>query len=203
MVPAFDVYYLIIITLTHDQCYLLGYIVKSHGTKGQLVFHMDVDYPDEYDEMDSVFVDIKGELVPYFIENLNIQKQSRAIVQLEDVDTMEKAQNLVGKALYLPLDTLDDLEEDQFYFHEIQGFEIIDHQRGSLGTVREVYSVATQNLIALDYKGVEVLIPIVDDIVLRADRENKQVHVKLPEGLLEVYTEAATEHPDDKDDDED
>jgi len=188
--------------LTQDQCYLLGYIVKSHGTKGQVMFHLDVDYPDEYEDMESVFVEIKGELVPYFIEDINIQKQARAIVSLEEVDTMEKAQAMVGSALYMPLDTLEELNEDQFYYHEIQGFEVVDENLGVLGTVREVYSVSTQNLIALDYRGVEVLIPIVDDIVLTADREKNQVLVNLPEGLLQVYTEAdKKEKPDDMDDD--
>lgn len=167
------------------------------------MFHMDVDYPEDYEDMESVFIEIKGELVPYFIEEINIQKQSRAIVQLEEVDSMEKAQALVGSALYLPLDSLEELEEDQFYYHEIQGFQVIDQNLGPLGIIREVYSVATQNLIALDHKGVEVLIPIVDTIVLKADRENNVVLVNLPEGLIDVYTEAGSkEVPDDQDEDE-
>ena len=177
--------------MTQDDCYLLGYIVKSHGTKGQLVFHLDVDYPEEYEEIESVFLEIKGELIPYFVESFNLQKKGRAIVQLEGLDTMEKALALVGTSLFMPLDTLEELEDDQFYYHEIQGFEVLDENLGSLGTVREVYSVATQNLIVLDYQGSEVLIPIVEGIVLKADRQKKQVLVNLPDGLLEVYTGGA------------
>lgn len=186
--------------MTLADCYLLGYIVKTHGTKGQLIFHLDVDYPEDYEEMDSVFVEIKGELIPYFVEVFNLQKQSRVIVQLEGVDTMEKAQALVGTSLFLPLDALEELEEGQFYYHEIQGYEIIDTKQGILGTVREVYSVATQNLIAFDYQGAEVLIPITDGIVLEADRTNKQLRVELPDGLLEVYTDTTqSEEPQDGD----
>lgn len=188
--------------MTHAECYLLGYIVKTHGTKGQLIFHLDVDFPEDYEETESVFVEIRGELIPYFVELFNLQKQSRVIVQLEGVDTMEKAQALVGTSLFMPLEALDELEEGQFYYHEIQGYEILDKNLGSLGTVREVYSVATQNLIAFDYKGAEVLIPITDGIVLEADRANKQLHVELPDGLLEVYTEASKrDEPQDGDED--
>ncbi|MPR31992.1 ribosome maturation factor RimM [Salmonirosea aquatica] len=188
--------------MTQADCYLLGYIVKTHGTKGQLVFHLDVDYPEDYEEMESVFIETKGELIPYFVELFNLQKQSRVIVQFEGVDTMEKAQALVGTSLFLPLDALDELEEGQFYYHEIQGYEILDQKLGSLGTVREVYSVATQNLIAFDYQGAEVLIPITDGIVLEADRTNRQLHVELPDGLLEVYTESnASNEPEDGDED--
>ena len=188
--------------MTQADCYLLGYIVKTHGTKGQLIFHLDVDYPEDYEEIDSVFVEIKGELIPYFVELFNLQKQSRVIVQLEGVDTMEKAQALVGTSLFMPLEALDELEEGQFYYHEIQGYEILDKNLGILGTVRDVYSVATQNLIAFDYQGVEVLIPITDGIVLEADRANKQVRVELPDGLLEVYTQTSKrDEPQDGDED--
>ena len=190
------------IIVTQAECYLLGYIVKTHGTKGQLIFHLDVDYPEDYEEMESVFVEMKGELIPYFVELFNLQKLSRVIVQLEGVDTMEKAQALVGTSLFMPLETLDELEEGQFYYHEIQGYEIVDQNLGVLGTVREVYSVATQNLIAFDYKGAEVLIPIADGIVLEADRTTKQLRVELPDGLLEVYTEAS-KNDEPKDGDED
>ncbi len=185
--------------MTQADCYLLGYIVKTHGTKGQVIFHLDVDYPEDYEDMESVFVEVKGELIPYFIELFNLQKQSRVIVQLEGVDTMEKAQALVGTSLFMPLEALDELEEGQFYYHEIQGFEILDKNLGRLGVVREVYSVATQNLIAFDYEGTEVLIPITDEIVLEADRTARQLRVELPDGLLEVYTEAnkSQQQPDD------
>ena len=173
--------------------------MKSHGTKGQVVFHLDVDYPEEYEELESVFLEIKGELIPYFVESFNLQKKNRAIVQLEGVDTMENALSLVKTVLYMPLETLEELDEGQFYYHEIQGFEVVDEQIGVLGLVREVYSVATQNLIALDYQGAEVLIPIVDGIVLRADRANRRVLVNLPEGLLEVYTQTGGEKDSDQD----
>lgn len=186
--------------MTKDQCFLLGYIVKTHGTKGQVVFHLDVDQPEDYDEMDSVFLEIKGELLPYFIDSINLQKASRAIVQLEEIDTMEKGQALVGTALYMPLDTLDELEDGQFYYHEIQGFAIVDKNLGVLGIVSEVYSVSTQNLISFDYQGNEALIPIVDTIVTGADREKQQVFVDLPEGLLEVYLSSTIQDADDTDD---
>jgi len=198
--------YLIRPTLTHDSCYLLGHILRTHGTKGALTIHLDVDYPEEYAEMDSVFVEIKGELVPYFVDWINIQQQGKAIVQFEEITSIEKAQTLVGLALYMPLDTLEELEEGQFYYHEIKGFQVVDQQLGELGTVKEVYAQNAQDLIAMEYQGVEVLIPTVEAIVLRADRLNKQLLVNLPEGLLDVYLSASAgqdEEPDDDQDDED
>jgi 16S rRNA processing protein RimM len=185
--------------LTQDSCYLLGYIVRTHGTGGNVVIFLDVDDPDDYDGLDSVYVEIKGDLVPYFISSFNIQKQGNAIVTFEDVDTIEKAQALVGSSLYLSLDELEELGDERFYYHEIKGFVVVDEVMGVLGIVKEVYSLNGQDLIAMDYKNVEVLIPTVHDIVLKADKENKQLLVQLPEGLLDVYLDNSTVTPDDAD----
>jgi len=186
--------------VTQDNCYLLGYIVRTHGTSGNVVIFLDVDYPEDYEELDAVYVEIKGELVPYFIENFNLQKQGNAIVTFEDVNTIEKAQSLVGTSLYLSLDELEELDSEEFYYHEIKGFTVVDEHKGELGIVREVYSLNGQDLIAMDYQGTEVLIPTAEDIVLRADKEKQQLIVNLPEGLLEVYLDNNSDNtPDDAD----
>jgi 16S rRNA processing protein RimM len=160
---------------------------------------LDVDYPEDYEDMDSVYVEIKGELVPYFISRFNLQKQNNAIVTFEDVDTIEKAQALVGSSLYLSLDELQELGEEEFYYHEIKGYTVVDETKGVLGLVKEVYALNGQDLIAMDYQGVEVLIPTAEDIVLKADKVNKQLFVHLPEGLLEVYLDNSSNTPDDAD----
>lgn len=178
----------------------MGYIVRTHGTTGDVVIFLDVDYPEEYEDMDSVYFEMKGDLVPYFVERFNLQKESRAIVRFEEVDTIEKAQALVGTSLYLPLDSLAELDEEEFYYHEIKGYTVVDENKGELGIVREVYSLNGQDLISMEYQGVEVLIPTAADIVLKADKENKKLLVNLPEGLLEVYLDSSDNNaPDDAD----
>jgi 16S rRNA processing protein RimM len=188
--------------MTQDSCFLLGYIVRTHGTAGDVVVFLDVDDPEDYEDLDSVYFDIKGDLVPYFVEAFNLQKQAKAIVRFEEVNTIEKAQALVGTSLYLPLDDLAELDDEQFYYHEIKGYTVIDESLGELGIVREVYSLNGQDLIAMEYRGVEVLIPTSEEIVLKADKETKRLMVNLPDGLLEVYLENGSESdntPDDAD----
>ena len=186
--------------MTQDNCYLLGYIVRTHGTSGNVMIYLDVNDPSDYEKLDAVFVEIRGELVPYFIEDFNLQKQNNAIVTFEDVNTIEKAQALVGSSLYLSLEELEELGDEEFYYHEIKGFQVVDEKEGELGIVKEVYEVNGQDLISMQYKGVEVLIPTVNDIVIRADKENQKLIVNLPEGLLEVYMDESSETtPDDAD----
>jgi 16S rRNA processing protein RimM len=174
--------------MTKDNCFELGKITKTHGLKGEVVLWLDVDFPEDYDELESLFLEIKGELVPFFIESYR-PSGNRAIVQFEDIDTFEKAEELVNLQAYLSIEELPELEDDQFYYHEIIGFKVVDKNLGELGTVQTVHSMQAQDLLVMDYKSREVLIPVIPEIVLEADKEAKILKVNLPDGLLEVYLE--------------
>lgn len=174
--------------MTKDDCYQIGHVTKTHGLNGEVVFFLDVDEAKEYADMETVLVEVKGQLTPYFLESITIVKGSRAIVAFEDVDTIEQAERFIGCGLWLPLANLEAIvDETRFYFHEIIDFRVVDAKKGPLGTVKAVYTMATQDLIAMDYEGNEVLIPINSDIVPSINRAEKQLNVVLPEGLLEIY----------------
>ena len=176
--------------MTKDDCYQVGHITKTHGVSGELVLFLDVDDPAEYADLESVLLEVKGELIPYFIESIAIVKGSRAIIAFEDVDTIEQAERLINCGAYLPLDELEPItDETRFYFHEIVGYQVVDAEAGELGSVRGVYAMNAQDLIAMDYQGKEVLIPINSDIVRTVDRANQKLNVVLPGGLLEIYME--------------
>lgn len=176
------------IAMTKEDCFELGKITKTHGLKGEVILWLDVDFPEDYEDLESLFLEVKGELVPYFIESYRLSG-NRAIVHFEDIDTFEKAEGMINLQAFLPLDELPELENDQFYYHEIIGYQIVDKNLGNLGTVQTVHSMQAQDLLVMDYKGKEVLIPVIDEIVLKAEKEQKILHVSLPEGLLEVYLE--------------
>lgn len=171
-----------------DQCFQLGMVLKPHGLKGELYISLDTDYPEDYQELESVFLLQNGKLVPFFIEHIQL-KNKEALVKFEDVEDKEGALALRGATLHLPLTELPELTGNQFYFHEISGFQIEDTEKGMLGVVKEVFEAGHQDLIGMDYKGKEVLIPINDNVILNVDRENSLLKVSLPEGLLELYME--------------
>ncbi|GAB3782733.1 ribosome maturation factor RimM [Spirosoma horti] len=176
--------------MTKDDCYQLGHITKTHGVSGELVLFLDVDNAAEYADLESVLLEVKGDLIPYFIESIAIVKGSRAIVAFDDVNTIEQAERLINCGAFLPLDELEPItDETRFYFHEIVGYQVVDAEAGELGIVRGVYAMNAQDLIAMDYLGKEVLIPINSDIVRTVDRAKQKLNVVLPDGLLAIYME--------------
>lgn len=174
-----------------DDCYQLGYVTKPHGLRGEVHIFLDVDLPEAYNNLESVFVAYKNAsqtLVPFFIDTFKLSG-NKAIVKFEDIDTIDQAEALKGAQLCLPLETLPKLQEGQFYYHEVIGYTVHDQKEGKLGVIKEIYALAGQDVIAMEYRGKEVLIPVNDAIVRSADHEKRIVHVQLPEGLLDIYLE--------------
>lgn len=171
-----------------ESCYQLGYVIRKHGLKGEVYIFLDVDDPRYYEELESVFVavDRNETLVPFFIEQISIL-EDKALVKFEGVDSAGEAEHLVSCEIYLPLEFLPPLADDQFYFHEIVGFRLIDEKEGELGIVDSVYTSHNQNLISLYYKNTEVLVPIHDEIIKSVDKPGRKLVVSLPEGLLDIY----------------
>ncbi len=169
-----------------DDCFYFGRVIKTHGIKGGISIYIDTDNPIDYQDISMFFLEINKKLVPYFIDALQLQ-HNKAYVDLVDVDTVEQAGNLCGKSIYLPLELLPRLKDNQFYFHELDGYEIIDHKYGSLGKLAQVLEYPNQALFQLFVNKKEVLIPIHDDVIKRVDRKNKTISIAAPEGLIEMY----------------
>lgn len=169
-----------------DSCYQLGYVIKPHGLKGDISIFIDADNPQAYRNLESVLIQQDNQLVPFFIVKIKINGE-KAILNLEDSNDIESAQLLKGSALFLPLSSLPELAEDQFYFHEIIGFTVKDDNLGEIGPVTTVYDAGPQDLLAFEYKNKEILLPINDETVRKVDKNKKQILVNIPDGLLDIY----------------
>lgn len=176
-----------------DDCFYLGYISKAIGNKGELAFKLDVDSPSSYEGLDAVFIQMQKQdkqLVPFFIEESKIQNNQLLRCKIEGVDNQADAKSLIGKSLFLPIEALPKLEGNQFYFHEIIGFEVIDQERGSIGKVDKVLEFSTSNLLSIPHANTEILIPINDETIVEVNRDQKTLKVKTTEGLIDLYLES-------------
>jgi len=170
-----------------DDCFYLGKIVSKFSFKGEILVKLDSDNPSQYLEMESVFVEYSNNLVPFFIDKCKLHKSQMLRIKFEDVDTEQEADDLMKANLYLPLDLLPEMGEDQFYFHEIIGFKVTDINRGSVGTITGINDTTTQALFEIDYNGNQILIPMNDQFIHKLDKSKKELFVNTPEGLIDLY----------------
>ncbi|SHO63781.1 ribosome maturation factor RimM [Algoriphagus zhangzhouensis] len=175
--------------MNKEQCFQLGYVAKVHGLRGEVVIVLDVDYPEEYEDLEHLFLDQKGRMVPFFLEHFVLQPGNKVLAKFEELDSLEQVEGLVGSEVYLPLTALPELNEDQYYYHELIGFEVEDESKGLLGPVEVIYDMETQDLLGVKHQGKEILIPIQDGIITKVDKAAKKVYCQLPDGLLDIYLE--------------
>jgi 16S rRNA processing protein RimM len=170
-----------------EDCFYLGKIAKKFSFKGEVLIYLDTDEPEIYENLESVFVELNKNLIPFFIDNSNLHKSDFLRVRFEDVKNEQEADDIMGCEVYLPLKMLPKLEGNKFYFHEVIGFEIEDQRLGVFGKIVSINDTTAQPLFEVLNGEVEMLIPMVDHFIVKIDRQNKRVVMDLPIGLVEMY----------------
>lgn len=171
-----------------EDCFYLGKIAKKFSFKGEVLAYLDTDEPELYQNLESVFVDLNNNLVPFFIEQSSLHKNDFLRIKFEDVKNEDEADELLGAPIYLPLKMLPKLEGNKFYFHEVIGFDIEDKRLGIVGKIVSVNDTAAQPLFEVLKDNVtQILIPMIDHFLIQVDRKNKKIVMDLPEGLIEMY----------------
>jgi len=176
--------------MQNEDYFNLGKIAKKFSFKGEVLIFLDTDEPELYENLESIFVGFGKDLIPFFIENSSLHRNKFLRAKLEDVNSEEEADKIIGNEVYLPISMLPKLEGNQFYFHEIIGFTAKDSNIGIIGTVAEINDSGAQAIfIIINEDNKEILIPIIDEFIEKVDRTNKTIVLKTPEGLVDLYLE--------------
>ena len=173
--------------MNKQDCFELGLITKTHGLKGFVTVYIESDNPQDYYNLESVFLEHREELIPFFIEDFKESNSPEKIqVKFEDVDSIEDAQEIIKSKIYLPLDWLPELRGDKFYYHEVIGFELNDTESGKSGKIENILGNMGKDYFSVDINNELVLIPIEDSFNITVDRAKETITVDLPEGLLDI-----------------
>ena len=169
-----------------NKYYKLGYVSRTHGIKGHITVKLDVDDASRYGSLKEVF--LGEEQIPYKLKEAVI-RQDTASLLFEKFSTLEQVQQFVGQKVYLPLSSLPKLDDRSLYLHEAIGMQVIDKTLGELGEISNVYDAPIQPVAAVMISGKEVLFPLLRSFIIQVDRSSNQLHVDLPDGLIDVYTD--------------
>lgn len=158
----------------------VGYFSKTHGVKGHLILKIDKDFFEG--DLKALFIESPTGKAPYFISEIK-STNNGLIIGLEEIKAVEKAKALIGKAVFIDSNLIEEEEEE---FNWI-GFELIDKHHGSLGNITGTSDNGQQVLLSIEHKGKEVLLPLVEDFIEKIDEEGKKLYFNAPEGLIDLY----------------
>ena len=166
--------------------YKMGKIVAVFGLKGELVLKHTLGKKTSLKGLTALFIEEKKQsFIPWFIESAKIKSGEEVYVKLEGVDTRETAMKLAQKEIWIPEADFKKLAAKSAP-GSILGYTVVNED-GPLSEILEVIEQPHQLLCRLEMKEKEVLIPLNEQTIDKIDHKKKQVHVTLPDGLLEIY----------------
>lgn len=172
--------------MTHEEAFYIGYITKTKGLKGEVQLYFEYDEPGLLD-LDVVFADINGKMVPFFVSVYKMQPNNTCNIYFDDIDHIDKAQPLLRKKIYLPLTKMPDRSDDDFHYNDLKGFIVTDETMGELGEIIEINEYPQQFVATVSYQNKEVMFPLNEDMIIEIDEDEGTLLVDLPDGLLDIY----------------
>ena len=166
---------------------VVAHIVKVRGLRGEVVADLLTDFPDRFEGLPSIIaVTADGNR-----RSLQIEEQwfhgKRLVMKFAGFDRIEEAKELVGCDLAVPAADRVELPADSFYDWELIGSRVETVTGEFVGKVREVMRLAGVELLSVvDESDRDRLIPLVREIVVDIDKDQKLIRIDPPEGLLEL-----------------
>lgn len=166
----------------------IGKTSKSHGLEGGVRFDIRDEFLEDFLSVEVVFIEQKGQPVPYFIEDV---KGVHLVVSLEGIKTKEEAKKLAKKKVYIREASL--IPEDQKMYvadsaeyEPYIGYMVEEANLGEIGLIREIVEYPQQELALIEYKEKEILIPLNGTFIKGINDENKRIFMSLPEDMIAI-----------------
>jgi 16S rRNA processing protein RimM len=163
-----------------------GKITKPHGLAGEVKLLPHSRTMDSFNEITRIYIEDKSSDTPqeFNITSFRFHKNT-AILKLNGVDSIEEAQSLGGREVYIQEGELGMLDEDEYYFFDLIGLEAYTEDGAYLGKVEEVMERAIQSILVIKNKESELLVPMAEPIVKEINLEEGKVIISPVKGMLD------------------
>lgn len=172
--------------MNKETCLLLGSITKANRKTGQLSISTGQQPAERFADVKTLFLDIDGGLVPFFVDQQSGSGSGQMRVWLQDYKTPEAAQQLTGYKVYIAEEDMPAAPPNHIYHHQLTDYNVVDKTAGELGQITDLIESTEQALLQVDHNGDEILIPFVEDFIVKIDKRKKILYLDLPEGLIDL-----------------
>lgn len=165
----------------------VGKIVNTHGIRGEVRVISQTDFPEERYRKGAELILFRENKEPLpLIVSGHRKHKNFDLLTFEGYPNINDVEPFRNGILKVTKDDLVDLAENEFYYHEIIGLEVVEEDGTVIGKVKEILSPGANDVWVVQRKGKkDALIPYIESVVHTIDLENGQVIVEIPEGLLD------------------
>ena len=166
----------------------IGSIQRTHGVNGEFQVSWNSNFYLEEQNLESVFIELEGIPVPFFISSIRPKGEDKALIKLDDIEDVVSAEEFVGLKIFLPSDQIE--SEDELLMSDLVGYSIVSTDKQLIGKIVDYQEYQTNSIFTVDHQsGKEIILPAVDDLIIEVDTESKTVLMEIPEGLIDLYLE--------------
>ena len=170
-----------------ENVYCLGTISKIRGAAGSIVLKLDNKISERFYEMESVFLEIEGLLVPFFINIAEPLDQKNILLNFDSVKTENQCKDLIGCKIYTEFSDVIIPDKKTSQYNYLIGFTLWDQKYGNVGVITEILFYPDNPVFRIKQDQKEIIVPLHEDLIIEIDSHKKLIKVNMPEGLLEIY----------------
>lgn len=161
---------------------VVGRIGRAHGVLGEATIEVRTDDPDLRFAVGEKLTLENGNSLKVASNRWHNQILLLSFVGITDRNKIEE---LRDQLLYAEVDTKAN-QPGEYHFQQLIGCEVVLADKSKLGTVQEIVQLPGQDLLSVESAKGEVLIPMVKQIIVSIDVDQKIIQINPPEGLLDV-----------------
>ncbi|MCB0350549.1 MAG: 16S rRNA processing protein RimM [Bdellovibrionales bacterium] len=165
----------------------VGHVKDAQGIKGEVFMRLFAGQADWLGKLTEVRLKSResGEVQTFGVLKKRVHKDGLVIL-LDGVTDRNRAEELKGLTFEIPESYLKSEAGETIYLHEVLGFQVHDKSLGVVGRIKGFSSNGVQDLLEVEYQGREVLIPFINEFIIKIDSANNVVQMNLPEGLCDL-----------------
>lgn len=167
--------------LTH---FRIGQIVNTQGLKGEVKVYPYVDDINRFDDLESFYLE-KNFNHEYEVERVRY-KGNMVIMKIKGIDSVELAEKVKTKNIYISRENSVDLDEDEFFISDLIGLEVFTVAGEKVGILKDVLQYSANDVYVV--KGAndkEYLIPSTMQFVPEINLEEKKMIIDPIKGMLD------------------
>ena len=169
-----------------DDHYLLGSLLKTTGTKGEVILKFNNGISDEILKLESFLIEVDGKLVPFFIESIKIKSSTTVVVKIEDIESEIKSKEFIDSDFYISKKQRKYIDIDVDESIDVAGYTLKDPNNELVGTVIEFVDISRNPLLNVKTENGEILIPASDELIIEVDDKKQLIQIQIPEGLFDI-----------------
>ena len=161
----------------------IGQIVTTNGIKGFVKVNPFTDNIKRYDDLKSIYIEYKSELLEFKIEEVRYYK-NQVILKLEGIDSIEEANKYRNCYLKIKREDAVILPENTYFIADLIGIQVFDESNNFLGNIVDIFSTGSNDVYVVKNEiGKEILLPAISEVIKQIDIKNSKMVVNLIEGL--------------------